>query len=103
MSENIIIARWKQFIKTDASSGIILVLSAALALVLANSMFKDGYNSFLEFPVSIMLGDFAISKPLVLWVNDGLMALFFLLLVWKLNGNCFTVSFLNHIRSYCLF
>jgi NhaA family Na+:H+ antiporter len=77
MSEKIIVQRWKQYIQTDASSGIILVLTAALALIMANSFFSQSYNDFLEFPVSITLGAFAISKPLVLWVNDGLMALFF--------------------------
>ncbi|XQW84962.1 Na+/H+ antiporter NhaA [Thalassotalea piscium] len=77
MPENILIQRWKHFIKTDASTGIILVISAILALIMANSFFSNSYNTFLEFPVSISLGDFSISKPLVLWVNDGLMALFF--------------------------
>jgi len=77
MSENKLIKQWKQFIQTDASSGIILVLAALLALLMANSYFSTSYNAFLEFPVSITLGQFAINKPLVLWVNDGLMALFF--------------------------
>ena len=72
MAENIIVLRWKQFIQTDASSGIILVLAAVLALIMANSFFSQSYNDFLDFPVSITLGAFAISKPLVLWVNDGL-------------------------------
>ncbi len=77
MSESFIIQRWKKFIQTDASSGIILVLAAMLALIMANSFFSENYQAFLEFPVSITLGTFAINKPLVLWVNDGLMALFF--------------------------
>ncbi|WP_252731731.1 Na+/H+ antiporter NhaA [Psychrosphaera sp. F3M07] len=77
MSENALIIKWKNFIQTDASSGIILVLASLFALVLANSPFSPAYNSFLEFPVSIVLGSFEISKPLVLWINDGLMAIFF--------------------------
>lgn len=89
MSENILVQRWKRFIKTDASTGIILVLSAALALVMANSMFSNSYNEFLEFPVSISLGDFAISKPLVLWVNDGLMALFFFVVGLEIKRELF--------------
>jgi NhaA family Na+:H+ antiporter len=56
MSEKIIVQRWKQYIQTDASSGIILVLTAALALIMANSFFSQSYNDFLEFPVSITLG-----------------------------------------------
>jgi NhaA family Na+:H+ antiporter len=56
MSEKIIVQRWKQYIQTDASSGIILVLTAALALIMANSFFSQSYNDVLEFPVSITLG-----------------------------------------------
>ncbi len=81
MSENKIILRWKEFIKNDASSGMVLVMFALLALILANSPLKGAYNDFLEFPVSITLGDFQIAKALILWINDGLMAVFSLLLV----------------------
>ena len=77
MSENALILKWKQFIQTDAGSGIILVLASLFALILANSPLSPLYNLFLEFPVSIVLGSFEISKPLVLWINDGLMAIFF--------------------------
>jgi NhaA family Na+:H+ antiporter len=89
MSENIIIQRWKNFIQTDASSGIILVMAAALALVMANSFFSASYNAFLDFPVSITLGTFTISKPLVLWVNDGLMALFFFVVGLEIKRELF--------------
>jgi len=89
MSENIIVQRWKQFIQTDASSGIILVLSAVLALIMANTFFSTTYHAFLEFPVSITLGAFEISKPLVLWVNDGLMALFFFVVGLEIKRELF--------------
>lgn len=89
MSENIVIQRWKQFIQTDASSGILLVMAAVLALVMANSFFSARYNDFLEFPVSITLGTFAISKPLVLWVNDGLMAMFFFVVGLEIKRELF--------------
>jgi NhaA family Na+:H+ antiporter len=89
MSENLIIQRWKLFIKTDASSGIILVFAAAVALLLANSPWQGSYNTFLEFPVSITLGTFSISKPLVLWVNDGLMALFFFVVGLEIKRELF--------------
>lgn len=89
MSENIIVQRWKQFIQTDASSGIILVIAAALALLMANSFFSVNYNSFLAFPVSVTLGTFEISKPLVLWVNDGLMALFFFVVGLEIKRELF--------------
>ena len=89
MSENKLVQQWKQFIQTDASSGIILVLAALLALIMANSLFSTHYNAFLEFPVSVTLGTFAISKPLVLWVNDGLMALFFFVVGLEIKRELF--------------
>lgn len=89
MSENKIVQQWKQFIQTDASSGIILVLAALLALIMANSFFSTNYNAFLEFPVSVTLGTFTISKPLVLWVNDGLMALFFFVVGLEIKRELF--------------
>lgn len=89
MSENKLVLQWKQFIQTDASSGIILVIAAMLALFMANSIFSSNYNAFLEFPVSITLGTFAISKPLVLWVNDGLMALFFFVVGLEIKRELF--------------
>jgi len=89
MSESKLVLQWKQFIKTDASSGIILVTAAAFALFMANSFFSTAYNNFLEFPVSITLGAFAISKPLVLWINDGLMALFFFVVGLEIKRELF--------------
>jgi NhaA family Na+:H+ antiporter len=89
MPETKLIQQWKQFIQTDASSGIILVFAAALALVMANSFFSASYNDFLAFPVSITLGTFAISKPLVLWINDGLMAVFFFMVGLEIKRELF--------------
>jgi NhaA family Na+:H+ antiporter len=89
MSENKLVLQWKQFIQTDASSGIILVLAAVLALIMANSFFSDSYNAFLAFPVSITLGAFEISKPLVLWINDGLMAIFFFVVGLEIKRELF--------------
>lgn len=89
MAENKLLQQWKQFIQTDASSGIILVLAALLALIMANSFFSESYSAFLAFPVSITLGAFEISKPLVLWINDGLMALFFFVVGLEIKRELF--------------
>ncbi|GLS83701.1 Na+/H+ antiporter NhaA [Paraferrimonas haliotis] len=67
------------FFKHDAAGGIILVFSAALAMVLANSPLSELYQSFLNIPVKVQIADFEIAKPLLLWINDGLMAIFFFL------------------------
>jgi NhaA family Na+:H+ antiporter len=65
--------------KGEAGVGILLMLSTILALFLANSPFSDFYTKFLDTPIKIQFGNFEIAKPLILWVNDGLMTLFFFL------------------------
>ena len=70
----------KDFIKKESSSGIILIFVTILALFLQNSMFSSLYSSFLHTHVEIRFGEFQIAKPLLLWVNDGLMAIFFFLI-----------------------
>lgn len=69
----------QKLIPQDALGGILLAAAATLALVLANSPLTNLYQSVLEIPVVVAIGGFEIAKPLLLWVNDGLMALFFLL------------------------
>jgi NhaA family Na+:H+ antiporter len=65
--------------KGEAGLGIILILSTILALFLANSPFSSFYSQFLDTPIKIQFANFEIAKPLILWVNDGLMAVFFFL------------------------
>jgi NhaA family Na+:H+ antiporter len=69
----------KDFIKKDSSSGILLIFVTVLALLLQNSVFSSFYTGFLHTPVEIRFGALQIAKPLLLWVNDGLMAIFFFL------------------------
>lgn len=70
----------QKIIHHESFSGGLLVFTAALAMILANSPGSNVYQSFLALPVAVVLGNFEIAKPLLLWVNDGLMALFFLLI-----------------------
>lgn len=70
----------EEFIKKESSSGILLIFVTILALTLKNSMFSEFYASFLRTPVEIRFADLHIAKPLLLWINDGLMAIFFLLI-----------------------
>jgi len=69
----------REFFKMEAAGGIVLVLASALALVVANSPLEPVYQAFLSLRLQITLDDVGIGKPLVLWINDGLMAVFFLL------------------------
>ncbi len=70
----------EEFIKKESSSGILLIIVTILALALKNSMFSEIYAAFLNTPVEVRFGQLQIAKPLLLWINDGLMAIFFLLI-----------------------
>jgi NhaA family Na+:H+ antiporter len=70
----------EEFIKKESSSGITLIFVTILALLLKNSPLSELYNLFLHTPVEIRFGALHIDKPLYLWINDGLMAIFFLLI-----------------------
>jgi len=63
---------------SGAAAGVILVIAAAIAMVWANSPASPLYNALLSLPVGIQVGGGGLVKPLVLWINDGLMAVFFL-------------------------
>lgn len=69
-----------EFIKKESSSGLLLIAVTLLALFLQNSFLTNAYSHFLHTPVHISIGMFGIAKPLLLWVNDGLMAIFFFLI-----------------------
>ncbi|WDI32199.1 Na+/H+ antiporter NhaA [Hyphococcus flavus] len=69
----------KKVIHSDAFVGVLLVAAAILALFASNSIFKNYYDALLLTPAAIQIGGFAIEKPLLLWINDGLMAVFFFL------------------------
>jgi len=69
----------REFLKLESSSGILLVAAGVLAMLAANSPLSWLYDSLLEIPVEVRVGALAIDKPLLLWINDGLMAIFFLL------------------------
>ncbi len=70
---------FKRFLKLESASGIILILAALLAIGLANSALAQHYQSFLNTEVQVRIAALDINKPLLLWINDGFMAIFFLL------------------------
>lgn len=70
---------FKRFLKLESASGIILILAALLAIGLANSALAQHYQSFLNTEVQFRIAALDIDKPLLLWINDGFMAIFFLL------------------------
>ncbi|HMV39244.1 Na+/H+ antiporter NhaA [Plasticicumulans sp.] len=75
----------RHFLKLEAASGILLFLAAVLAMIVANSPLAPWYGQFLDLPVAVRIGPLEIAKPLLLWINDGLMAVFFLLVGLELK------------------
>lgn len=73
------------FFRLESAGGILLVVTAVLALVFANTPLHIWYALFLDTPVEIRIGAFQIAKPLLLWINDGLMAVFFFLIGLELK------------------
>lgn len=71
--------RLMHFIHLEASGGIVLMFTALLALMANNSLLASGYTGILSLPVAVQIGGFEIAKPALLWINDGLMAIFFFL------------------------
>ena len=75
----------REFLKLESSGGILLVGAAILALVFANTPLDNVYRELIRMPVAIRVGPLEIAKPLLLWVNDGLMAVFFFLVGLELK------------------
>ncbi|PHQ80419.1 MAG: Na+/H+ antiporter NhaA [Coxiella sp. (in: Bacteria)] len=69
----------RDFIKLESSGGIVLFFAAVLALILDNTPLHVYYQAFFHIPLSFKFGAFHLEKPLLLWINDGFMAIFFLL------------------------
>ena len=68
------------FVRHEAFGGILLMAAAVLALVLVNSPLAPLYDSLLKTQMTVAVGAFSIDKPVLLWINDGLMAVFFFLI-----------------------
>ncbi|MBT5434526.1 MAG: Na+/H+ antiporter NhaA [Alphaproteobacteria bacterium] len=75
----------REFLRLESAAGIILMGAALLALVIDNSPMAWAYDLLLDTPVVVSIGEFSIAKPLLLWVNDGLMAVFFFLIGLELK------------------
>ncbi len=75
----------RTFLRLESASGILLILAAALAMLCANTGLKHLYESLLQIQARVQFGEFQIQKPLLLWINDGLMVLFFFVVGMELK------------------
>jgi NhaA family Na+:H+ antiporter len=75
----------REFLKLEAARGSLLVGAAFVAMLVANSPLSGLYDALIALPVEVRVGALEIAKPLLLWVNDGLMAVFFLLVGLELK------------------
>lgn len=79
----------QRFLKLESAGGILLLFSAAVAMLLANSPLSNQYNDFLNLPVNLQIGSFSINKTLIHWINDGFMAVFFVLVGMEVKKELF--------------
>ena len=89
----------QRFLKLESADGILLLLSAVAAMLLANSPLSEQYNNFLNLPVSIQIGHFVIDKTLIHWINDGFMAVFFILVGMEVKKELFEGSLSSYQQA----
>ncbi len=65
------------FVRVESSGGLVLIIATIIALIWANSPWGHLYEAFKNIPLTVGVGKFVLSKPAILWINDGLMAVFF--------------------------
>ena len=85
MIKNLLLTPFQKFIKTESLAGILLFGATIIALIWANSSYGAYYENLWQYKIGISFQDFELKKPLILWINDGLMAIFFFLIGLELK------------------
>ncbi|MCD4710201.1 MAG: Na+/H+ antiporter NhaA [Bacteroidales bacterium] len=80
MVKKIFVTPFQKFVRIESLSGMLLFGATVLALILANSPLADRFQSLWQYKMGISTSGFELVKPLILWINDGLMAIFFFLI-----------------------
>ncbi len=96
--ENILITPFQKFVKVESLSGVLLFGATIIALIWANSRFATVYDSIWQYEIGIKTADFELSKPLILWINDGLMAIFFFLIGLEIKREVM-IGELNNLKK----
>ncbi|EDM43981.1 Na+/H+ antiporter NhaA [unidentified eubacterium SCB49] len=98
MIKKIILTPFQKFVKIESFSGILLMITTLIALIWANSQFGDSYQSIWKYELGFTSEHFELKKPLILWINDGLMAIFFFLIGLEIKRE-FLIGELNSMKK----
>jgi len=96
--KKIILTPFQKFVKTESLGGILLFGATIIALIWANSPFVQQYESLWQYKIGFSFQNFELEKPLILWINDGLMAIFFFLIGLELKRE-FLIGELNTLKK----
>ncbi|SFN62600.1 sodium/proton antiporter, NhaA family [Bizionia echini] len=80
MIKQVLLTPFQKFVKIESFSGLLLLLATLVALIWANSGYSSSYQQLWQYDIGIITQGFEFKKPLILWINDGLMAIFFFLI-----------------------
>lgn len=98
MIEKLVITPFQRFVKIESFSGILLFAAMIIALIWANSGLSDIYHSILNFELGFSSDTFKLTKPVILWINDGLMAVFFFVIGLEIKRELL-IGELNSIKK----
>ncbi|MCM4172352.1 Na+/H+ antiporter NhaA [Arenibacter sp. TNZ] len=98
MIKKIILTPFQKFVKIESFSGILLFGATLVAMIWANSGYSDSYQALWQLDIGISAESFRFSKPLILWINDGLMAVFFFLIGLEIKRELL-IGELNSLRK----
>ncbi|WP_461638534.1 Na+/H+ antiporter NhaA [Labilibaculum euxinus] len=98
MIDKLLITPFQKFVKIESFSGILLFIATLLALIWANSPLAHLYDLLWQYKIGITTSDFELNKPIILWINDGLMAVFFFLIGLEIKRELL-IGELNTVRK----
>ncbi|XCF06582.1 Na+/H+ antiporter NhaA [Tamlana crocina] len=98
MVKKLILSPIQKFINIESFSGTLLLFATILALIWANSPFSESYQSLWQYKFGFTSQNFELNKPLILWINDGLMAIFFFLIGLEIKRE-FLIGELNSLKK----
>ena len=85
----------REFITKESIGGLMLIAATIVALIISNTPLQSAYQHLLALRFSIMIDSHGLSKPILLWINDGLMTIFFFMIGLELKRECIT----GHLRE----